>query len=148
MHHRDRTLGALEHVGDFAVIVHDCVVGADDAAGAAIDAHRGFDVIDLFREAGDCAGRTALFTGAAAGAVFGDDRKWHPASFRDSPRLLPHLVDDSLAMAVLDKLIVAAALLQRDVGEEHHQDHHRDDRDVVGHGEDFEKLLKPAYMLH
>src|SRR5208283_5514270 len=65
-----------------------------------------------------------------------------------APRLLPHLIDDALAMAVLDQLIVAAALLERDIREEHHQDHHRDDRDVVRHGQDLEKLLKPGDLTH
>src|SRR5208283_993373 len=65
-----------------------------------------------------------------------------------APRLLPHLIGDALAMAVLDQLIVAAALLERQIGEKHHQDHHPDDRDVVRHGQDFEKLLKSGDMAH
>src|SRR5271170_8159110 len=97
----DRALGALEHVRHLAVIVHDRVVGADDAARAAIDAHRGFDVIDLFRQARDGAGGAALFTRTAAGAILGNDLKWHAAS------LFSHFVDDAFAMAVLDQLIVA-----------------------------------------
>ena len=43
-----------------------------------------------------------------------------------------------------DQLIVAAGLLERDIREKHHEDHHRDDRDIVRHGEDSEELLKPA----
>src|SRR4029077_14336427 len=102
----------------------------------------GFDIINLLREAGDCAGRTALFTRAASGAVFGDDRKCHPSS------LLPHLVDNSFEMPMLDQLIVAPRLLQRDVREKHHEDHHRDNRNIIRYGQDFEKLLKPADMFH
>jgi len=142
MDHRDRTLGALEYVCDIAVIVHDRVVGADDPAGAAIDARRSLDVINLFRKSRDCAGRTALFTRAASGAVLCDDRECNPCS------LLPHLVDNSFAMPMLDQLIVAPRLLQRDVCKKHHQDHHRDNRNIIRYGQDFEKLLKPADMFH
>lgn len=136
----DRALGALQHVGYLVVIVHDRVVGANYPARATIDAHRCFDVIDLFRQARDGAGRAAFFACAAAGAILGDDRKWHAGG------LLPHLVDDAFAMAVLDELIVAAGLLEGDKGEKHHEDHHGDDRDIVGNGQDFEKLLKPGNL--
>ena len=51
-----------------------------------------------------------------------------------------------VAMAVLDQLIVAPRLLEREVGEKHHQQHHRHDRDVVRNGQDFEKLLKPGNL--
>jgi len=148
MDHGDRAFGALENVGYRAVIVHDRVVGANHPARSAIDAHRGLEVIDLFRQARDRAGRATLFACATAGAILGDDRKWHPGSLPPAPRLLPHLIDDAFAMAVLDQLIVAAGLLERDIGEKHHQDHHRDDRDVVRHGQDLEKLLKPADSAH
>src|SRR5208282_1017497 len=76
----DRAFGALEHVRHLAVVVHDRVVGANHAACSAIDAHRGFDVIDLFRQARDGAGRATLFARAAAGAILGDDLKRHPGS--------------------------------------------------------------------
>jgi hypothetical protein len=131
----DRALGALEYVGYLAVVVHDRVVGANHAARAAIDAHGGFDVIDLLRQAGDGAGGAAFFAGAAAGAILRDDLEWHPGS------LLPHLVDDAFTMAVVDELIVAASLFERDIREEHHEEQHRDDGDVVGNGQDIEKLL-------
>ncbi len=136
----DRAFGALEHVSNLAVIVHDRVVGANHAASAAIDAHRGLDVIDLFRQARDGAGRATLFARAASGAILGDDFKWHAGG------LLPHLVDDPFAMSMLDQLIVAPSLLERDVGKKHHEDHHRNDRDVIRHGQDFEKLLKPGNL--
>jgi len=58
--------------------------------------------------------------------------------------LLPHLVDNPFAMSMLDQLIVAPSLLERDVSEKHHEDHHCDNRDVIGNGQDFEKLLKPG----
>src|ERR1700722_16588222 len=140
MDHGDRALGPLEHVGYFAVIVHDRVVGADPPARAAIDAHGGFDVINLFRQARDGAGRATLFARAASGAILGDDLKWHTGG------LLPHLVDNPFAMAMLDQLIVAPSLLERDVRKKHHEDHHRDDRDVIGNGQDIKKLLKSSNL--
>src|SRR5271156_5892998 len=134
----DRALGALEHVGYLAVIVHDRVVGANHPARAAIDAHGGLDIINLLRQARDGAARTALLARAAAGAILGDDLKRH--------RLLPHLIDNAFAMPMLDQLIVAPSLLERAIREEHHEDHHRDDRDVIRNGQDLEKLLKPGNL--
>src|ERR1700691_5977355 len=134
----DRALGALEYVGHLAVVVHDRVVGANHPARAAIDAHRGLDVIDLLGQARDGAGRATLLARAASGPILGNNLKRH--------RLLPHLVDDALAMPMLDQLIVAARLLERDVREKHHEDHHRDDRDVIGNGQNLEKLLKPGNL--
>jgi hypothetical protein len=55
--------------------------------------------------------------------------------------LLAHLVDNPLAMAVLDQLVIAPRLFERDVRKKHDQQHHPHDRDVVGHGQNFEKLL-------
>src|SRR5262249_44986293 len=46
MHHGDRSLGALEHVSDHAVIGHDRFVRANHAASAAIDAGAGLDEIN------------------------------------------------------------------------------------------------------
>src|SRR5271156_3242335 len=136
----DRALGALEHVGNLAVIVHDRVVGANHAARAAIDAHRGLDVIDLFRQARDGAGRAALFARAASGAILGDDLKWHTGG------LLPHLVDNPFAMPMLDQLIVAPSLLEGNVRKKHHEDHHRDNRNIIRNGQNLEKLLKPGNL--
>src|SRR4029450_1693404 len=62
----DRTLLLLEHLGHGAVGVEDGLVGADDAAGTAVDAERGLDVVGLLRVAADRLGWAPLLAGGAA----------------------------------------------------------------------------------
>jgi hypothetical protein len=149
VNHRDRTFRTLEHVGKHALIVQNRLVGTNYSAGTAIDAETGFDEINLLGNSGNRAGRTALLAGAASGAILGDDLVGHFADpfqlARAAPariNLLAHLVNNLITLAVLDKLIIAAGLLERDVREEQHQEHHPHDRDVVGLHENLQELLK------
>src|SRR5207253_11169746 len=70
-------LVALEDLGDVAPGVEDRLVGADDAAGAAVDAQRGLDEKRLLRFAADGASWAPLLASGAAGTVLGDDQKGH-----------------------------------------------------------------------
>src|SRR5262249_14029598 len=148
MNHRHGTLGALEHVGEHALVVQNRLVGTNYSTRTAIYAEAGLDEINLLGNSGNGAGRTALFAGAASGAILGDDFVGHlpiPLGWRGTARenqLLAHLVDNLITLAVLNKLIVAASLLERDIGEEQHQEHHPHDRDVVGLHENLQELLK------
>src|SRR5262249_29873181 len=78
------TLLALEHLGDVAIGVEDGLVGADDAAGAAVDAQRRLDVVRLLRIAADRLGGTPLLASGASRAVLGDDREGHGRTLADA----------------------------------------------------------------
>src|SRR5262245_34864749 len=77
VHDRDRPFLALEHLRDVAVGVEDGLVGADHAAGTAVDAERGLDVVGLLRVPADRLRRAALLAGSTARTVLGDDREGH-----------------------------------------------------------------------
>src|SRR3989442_7000654 len=70
---RDRALLALQHLGDVAVGVEDGLVGADDAARAAVDAEPGLDQEGLLGLARDGVRGAALLAGGPAGPVTRDD---------------------------------------------------------------------------
>src|SRR5262249_36519333 len=84
VHDGDGALLALQHLGDVAVGVEYGLVGADDAAGAAVDAQRRLDVVRLLRIATDRLGGAPLLAGGAAGAVLGDDREGHGRTLADA----------------------------------------------------------------
>src|SRR6185369_18066885 len=69
VHDRNGALVALQHHGHVAPGVEDGLVGADDAARAAVDAERGLDEEGLLGVSADGAGGTPLLTRGAAGAV-------------------------------------------------------------------------------
>src|ERR1700688_2650345 len=62
--------------------------------------------------------------------------------------LLSHLFNYLVALAVLDKLIVAAGLPESHEGEKQNQQHHSHDRDVVGLGKDVQELLQAGDVFH
>ena len=80
---------ARERAADLADLVQDRLRRADDAAGAAIDAERRVDYVDLITRAGDRVRRAALGAGSAADARF-DDGVGHGSSVGniDSPDLV------------------------------------------------------------
>src|SRR5262245_34152713 len=116
VHDRDGTLLALEHLGDVAVRVEDGLVGTDHAAGAAVDAERGLDVVRLLRVPADRLRRAALLAGSAARAVLGDDREGHGEEPTRGGRRRPpsalHLLQYLLLAALLDQAVVAQCLLE------------------------------------
>src|SRR5262245_22946202 len=71
----ERTLLALEHLGDVAVSVEDGLVGADDAACAAVAAERRLDVVRLLRIAAGPLGGAPPLPGAASRAALGGARE-------------------------------------------------------------------------
>jgi hypothetical protein len=62
--------------------------------------------------------------------------------------LLSHLFNYLVALAVLDKLIVAARLFESHESKKQNQQHHSHDRDVVGLGKDVQELLQPGDVFH
>jgi hypothetical protein len=72
----DVGLGArrgLEHLAEVALVVVDGLVGADHAAGAAVDAQLRVDHVEELALPGDGVGRAAFHARGAARAVLGDD---------------------------------------------------------------------------
>ncbi len=65
--------GRLEHLTQVALVVVDGLVGADNAAGAAVDAELRVNDVEQHALTGDRIGGTTADARGAASAVFGDD---------------------------------------------------------------------------
>jgi hypothetical protein len=75
-------------------------------------------------------------------------RRAETAIPRASASLFAHLDNYLISFAFFDQFIVAACLLETDVSEEQRQNHHPGDRDVIGLGDDIQKLPQSADMFH
>ena len=147
MHDGDRALRLLQDVGDVAEGVEDRFVGADDAAGAAVDAQRRLDEERQLRLTADGLGRTALLARGAAGAVLGNDGERHrsPPSPHRSYSCISFRTSSRLPFG--DELVVLPRLAKGEVGEVEQQEQHPDDRNVVRLDHDGEELLPPGHLF-
>src|SRR5262245_13659389 len=151
MHDGDGPLLALQDLGDVAPGVEDRLVGADDAARAAVDAERGLDVVRLLGIAADRLGGTPLLARGASRAILGDDGEGHAGTLteygarRQASAL--HLPEDFVLPPLLDQAVVAQCLLETHPGEEEDQDEHEHDRDVVRLREDAEELMERLHPV-
>src|ERR1700687_5829354 len=83
-------------------------------------------------------------------------RTWHVAEtlhrratgYQPRANSLLHFLQDIVSPAFGDQLIVLAGLAESQVGEEQHQEHHSDNRNIVRCEHDAEKLIQRASFVH